>query len=435
LKNSLEHMTVETLRVLCQAEGLLEVGTKKELVERLVGRVVSKAKEKGRGEDSSQDRDMWHDRMSLVSDDVVHDKFENRSENENNAEVQNGSLPDSHYIALEKSLEKTVQATLEKALEEFKRSVQSVYSVDEDRYWPKEKINKSRDQFEYDEWCKLGRYLDSSLIGKEWDFVIKVRDVAATRAFMLRVANKEGWDVAAGIKDPASEDPMEVYFHEKLANARQSVRNKQPRLENKTFSSGPTLTALPGGFGNPIPNQTLLWAQQPVQQFQHLQQPFQVGLGSGAGPVYNNMTSAQVSYQHQYNDQGNYWGQSGSFSDNHRQYVSDKGQRRNRTSVVLKMKRVDHTRLEVVGSQNKMVERLVKRADELAKLAINKEYRNRLLTTQRWLELMGRLALIQDCLEAIMRMHKENDITNPIESFKIKDVIKGIKLLKAQDRD
>ncbi|CAG8789779.1 2647_t:CDS:2 [Cetraspora pellucida] len=50
-----------------EAEGLLEVGTKKKLVERI----------------------------SLVSDDIVHNKFENRSENENNAKVQNGSLPDS----------------------------------------------------------------------------------------------------------------------------------------------------------------------------------------------------------------------------------------------------------------------------------------------------------------------------------------------------
>ncbi|CAG8446014.1 4009_t:CDS:1 [Cetraspora pellucida] len=331
LKNSLERMTAETLRVLCQAEGLSEVGAKKELVERLVGRVVSKAKGKGRVEGCSQDRDFWDERMSLESEDVVRDTVEKRTENEANTEVQNDSLSDSRYIVLEKSLEKTVQATLGKALEDFKRCVQSVYSVEDDRYWPKEKLNKPRDQFEYDEWCKLGRYLDNSLISKEWDFVVKARDVAATRAFMLRVANKEGWNVAAGIKDPANDDPMEAYFHEKLANARQSARNKRPRWESKTLSSGPAMTAMPIGFGNPVSNQALLWAQQPFQQFQ---QPFQSGLGPGGGPSYNNMTSAQGLCQRPYDDQGNSWGRSGSFSDNLRQYVPDKFPRRNRANVV-----------------------------------------------------------------------------------------------------
>ncbi|CAG8777979.1 13260_t:CDS:2 [Cetraspora pellucida] len=174
LKNSLECMTAETLRVLCQAEGFSEVGAKKELVERLVGRVVSKAKGKGRVEGCSQDRDFWDERMSLESEDVVRDTDEKRIENEANAEVQNDSLSDSRYIVLEKLLEKTVQATLGKALEDFKSGA----------------------------------------------------SLEATRAFMLRVANKERWNVAASIKNPANDDPIEAYFHEKLANARQSARNK-----------------------------------------------------------------------------------------------------------------------------------------------------------------------------------------------------------------
>ncbi|CAG8815734.1 21708_t:CDS:2, partial [Cetraspora pellucida] len=56
----------------------------------------------------------------------------------------------------------------------------------------------------------------------------------------------------------------------------------------------------------------------------------------------------------------------------------------------------------------------VKWANELADLAINKNYRLRLLRAQyifegfcSWLEMVEKLALVQDCLETIIRMHKE----------------------------
>lgn len=67
-----------------------------------------------------------------------------------------------------------------------------MHSGEESKYWPKEKFNKARDQFEYDEWCKVGRFLDSAMVNKDWEVIGNVRDMAATRAFMLRVANKEG---------------------------------------------------------------------------------------------------------------------------------------------------------------------------------------------------------------------------------------------------
>ncbi|CAG8736157.1 15227_t:CDS:2, partial [Cetraspora pellucida] len=44
---------------------------------------------------------------------------------------------------------------------------------------------------------------------------------AATRAFMLRVASKEGWNIAAGIRDTLDDDPIEVYLQERLVNVRQ----------------------------------------------------------------------------------------------------------------------------------------------------------------------------------------------------------------------
>ncbi|RIB09489.1 hypothetical protein C2G38_2044278 [Gigaspora rosea] len=42
---------------------------------------------------------------------------------------------------------------------------------------------------------------------------------------------------------------------------------------------------------------------------------------------------------------------------------------------------------------------------------------------------------MQKYLEAISRMHKEKGLKNLVEDFRIREVVRGIKLLKAQDRD
>ncbi|CAG8845748.1 10955_t:CDS:2, partial [Gigaspora margarita] len=47
------------------------------------------------------------------------------------------------------------------------------------------------DQFEYDEWYKIGRFLNTAMMNKDCVLIGKVQDVAATRVFMLRVAKKE----------------------------------------------------------------------------------------------------------------------------------------------------------------------------------------------------------------------------------------------------
>lgn len=37
--------------------------------------------------------------------------------------------------------------------------------------------------------------------------------------------------MAAEIRDPFDEDPMEAYFQEKLTSARQLAKNKRPRVD------------------------------------------------------------------------------------------------------------------------------------------------------------------------------------------------------------
>ncbi|CAG8814150.1 287_t:CDS:2, partial [Gigaspora margarita] len=74
--------------------------------------------------------------------------------------LQDWVAPDVQYIALERSLEKMMQATLEKVVEEIKH------------------------------------------MNKDWVLIDKIWDIAATRAFMLRVMKKEGWNMVADIRDP-----------------------------------------------------------------------------------------------------------------------------------------------------------------------------------------------------------------------------------------
>ncbi|CAG8852825.1 5362_t:CDS:2, partial [Gigaspora margarita] len=50
---------------------------------------------------------------------------------------------------------------------------------------------KPSDQFEYDEWYKIRRFLNTTIVNKDWVLIGKIRDIAATRAFMLRVMKKE----------------------------------------------------------------------------------------------------------------------------------------------------------------------------------------------------------------------------------------------------
>ncbi|RIB01046.1 hypothetical protein C2G38_2232062 [Gigaspora rosea] len=176
LKSTLERLPVETLKLLCNGEGLSEAGVKRDLVERLAERVVSKSRRKVRIDDDGQG-------------------------NNGNSDLQ--------FLALERSLEKLIQASLEKAVGEIRRSVQVMQNGEESRYWPREKFGKARDQFEYDEWCKVGRTLDNALVNRDLEMIGKVRDVAATRAFTLRVAKREGWNVAAGIRDLLDDDPKE----------------------------------------------------------------------------------------------------------------------------------------------------------------------------------------------------------------------------------
>ncbi|CAG8439418.1 17263_t:CDS:2 [Cetraspora pellucida] len=168
--------------MLYKGKSLLETEVKKELVERLAVRMFNKAKEKA-VENSN------YSRVSSKKKNIRHKKRE--------------------YLALERSLEKIAQTMIEKVVGQIRRSFN----------W--EKIRKSINIGQRRNW------------NKNWDLIVKTKDIAATKVFILRVTNKEEWNIAAGIRDPFENDPMEAYFQKRLANARELAKNKRPRLKSK----------------------------------------------------------------------------------------------------------------------------------------------------------------------------------------------------------
>ncbi|CAG8637009.1 13497_t:CDS:2 [Cetraspora pellucida] len=77
LKSGLDQLSIETLKMMCKGEGLSESGSKKELVERLVVRMISKVKERGI-KNSSQGKDMCEEKLNSELDNMVHESRDNR---------------------------------------------------------------------------------------------------------------------------------------------------------------------------------------------------------------------------------------------------------------------------------------------------------------------------------------------------------------------
>ncbi|CAG8812107.1 21171_t:CDS:2, partial [Cetraspora pellucida] len=239
-------------------EGLSEKENKKELVERLADRVLSKAKGKDRVVDGTQGRNVGEGRMGFDAEEGLHDNIARNRSLDNVDGKGTGSEGagyagyggyldfDQQYVALEKSIEKTMKAMLGKVVGEIRKSIQP-----------------------YDEWCKVERYMDSAILSNDWDMISKAREVVVMRAFVLRIANREGWNIAAEIGDKSSNDPMEAFFHDKLT--RMAVL---------------------------APNQGIQWPLiqpfQPVQPYQSVQS-LQSGFSPGVGPFFSGVP--QVPYQ------------------------------------------------------------------------------------------------------------------------------------------
>ncbi|CAG8493783.1 3833_t:CDS:2, partial [Cetraspora pellucida] len=287
-KNSLDRLTLDTLRILCNAEGLSVSGSKKELADCFALKMASKMKEKGPVElpnsfqvnedhdnqagDRLRGNNRRFDQARVFDQSVESGEMLGR-----NHMAEEKVLEERRFLSLERSLEKSLQATLIKAMEEMKSSLQLAGNRDEDKFWPEVKMDRPRDQFEYNEWRKIGRELDEALLSKSLEPI-------------------EGWDVASALKDPASEDPLEASLKEKLMLARQSVRSKKRKTDySSVATSSVAYPFAPQTHLNPYAQFTQL-AQKPYldqgsMAFYHTAVPQQQLSGqSSQCPPYGQMT-------------------------------------------------------------------------------------------------------------------------------------------------
>ncbi|CAG8456977.1 20186_t:CDS:2 [Cetraspora pellucida] len=209
-KNSLDRLTLDTLRILCNAEGLSVSGFKKELADHFALKMASKIKEK--------------ESVKLPNSFQVNEDCDNQARDRlkgNNHRFDRAQVFDQS-VEFGKMLERVADDTPEKIFEEIitsnvnesnrrdKSSLQLAGNQNENKSWPEVKMDRPRDQ---------------------------AREIAYMRAYMLRVVNKEGWDVASALKDPASKDPLEASLKEKLMLARQSVRSKKRKTDYSSVAT------------------------------------------------------------------------------------------------------------------------------------------------------------------------------------------------------
>lgn len=117
--------------------------------------------------------------------------------------------------------------------------------------------------------------------------------------------------------------------------------------------------------------------------------------------------------------------------------------------------------LEVISCKNSLVKILLNRAEGLAFQAVDGKYRVRLGRAQQvitnfcnwtgevvcpasintiraflgWLELVGLAMQVQEYLGAIARLHKEKGFDNPVQDLRVKEVVRGMRLIGVKEKE
>ncbi|CAG8612330.1 9838_t:CDS:1, partial [Racocetra fulgida] len=88
--------------------------------------------------------------------------------------------------------------------------------------------------WEYNEWCKAGLLLDKALFTGDANYVQLARQVALERAYVVRVADEDGWSVAVKMTSGDMSNPILELFSGKRERARMAVqqfpRNKRSKV-------------------------------------------------------------------------------------------------------------------------------------------------------------------------------------------------------------
>ncbi|CAG8806214.1 25959_t:CDS:2, partial [Gigaspora rosea] len=96
---------------------------------------------------------------------------------------------------------------------------------------------------EYNEWCKTGLLLDKALFTGDIEYVQLARQVAFEKAYVVRVADEDAWNVAAKMTSDDWLDPMSQLLSGKCERTRvaaqQFPENKHSKISDRqSFFSG-----------------------------------------------------------------------------------------------------------------------------------------------------------------------------------------------------
>ncbi|CAG8574600.1 1770_t:CDS:2 [Gigaspora rosea] len=98
---------------------------------------------------------------------------------------------------IDEKLGESLSQVLDKSLQQWLAQLNKSSPVE--AHFPSKKFKKSRDQHEYDAICDAGSLLQKAIQENTKEKVVEAQEALRQRAFVLRVAEEEGWNVAANI--------------------------------------------------------------------------------------------------------------------------------------------------------------------------------------------------------------------------------------------
>ncbi|CAG8477793.1 9147_t:CDS:2, partial [Cetraspora pellucida] len=265
------HLSLEMLKFLCQGMGVSEVSLKQDLVNRLVSEC--KAREEASGDLFGKGKSMNLDNDVGDTEVFFHTRDHGHSVGGPNINKQEEGDLGARAAGVHQSL----------WFPEGKEKFVFDNDSDETGLWRKQNLSKAGNQWEFNEWCKVGLLMDKALNTGDVDYLLLTRQVALERAYIVRVADEDGWGVAVKMASNDTVDPMSQMFGGKRERARLAVQSvskskklkpAQERSQKVDAQQGNTVNAFSGVHqGQPVtpvffqahPSILPFWQQWPNQ--------------------------------------------------------------------------------------------------------------------------------------------------------------------------
>ena len=202
LEASLERLSMEALRFLCKSLGVSELGQKKDIVARLV--------KDGRARMGSE-MPVFDSETSGKAKNVHFSEIRDESFSEEPDACQwSGDRPQQARMGVE-SLYDPYGRQVPMGLNSVHSGARDTRALgwgtdlglfplddlERRNIWEKRELSKQRNQWEYNEWCKAGALMDKALASGDLSYLRLARQVALERAYVVRVADEDGWEVAS----------------------------------------------------------------------------------------------------------------------------------------------------------------------------------------------------------------------------------------------